>query len=401
MTPTTPVERSRDAQPFVARPRALLAWFGGGLIGWALLIVGFVHDPAQTFNSYLSAYACALSLAIGMQIFVMSVNAMDATWPVAIRRVAEAATGTFPLLALLFIPLFFGLRFLYPWMRPESITDLHVRSLLLHKRAYFNWPFFIGRAIVYFLLFVGFDSLLRRWSFGMDRPGAPDRKGPAKVLSCVALPAVGLAATFAAFDWLMALSPDWYSTMYGLYYLSGGFIGSMALLVVLVVFVQRRGFLAEVGTSHFYGLGRTLFAFLIFWAYIAFFQFLLIWIGNKPLEARWYVERIHDGHRWVSQFLIWGHFAIPFLLLLSYWVKRRPGTLFVLSAWLLFAHYLDVHWLVAPALGRPGAFAWQDLAAIFAVGGFTVGFGLWRQSGHLIAPIHDPQFEPALRYESK
>src|SRR6185312_13757134 len=119
-------------------------------------------------------------------------------------------------------------------------------SLLLHKRAYFNWPFFVGRAIVYFLLFVVFDSLLRRWSFGMDRPGAPDRKGPSKVLSCVALPAVGLCATFAAFDWLMALSPDWYSTMFGLYYLAGGFVAALAVISFLAVLARRAGYLPEI-----------------------------------------------------------------------------------------------------------------------------------------------------------
>lgn len=395
------VVRNQDSMPFRGGKRALAIGLGAGVIGTALLIVGFVTDPQATFFAYLAAWACALSLAIGMLIFTMSVHAMNATWPVAIRRLAEAATGTLPLLALGFIPIFFGLRDLYPWMRPETVMNLHTRELLLHKRPYLNLPFFCVRAVAFLLIFVVVDALLRHWSLVMDRPGAPDRKGRAKVLSCLGLPLVGLAATFGAFDWLMALSPDWYSTMFGLYYLSGGFIGAMALMVVLMVAAQRAGFLAEVGISHYYGLGRTLFAFLIFWAYIAFFQFLLIWIGNKPLEARWFVDRIHDGHRWVSEFLIFGHFGVPFFLLLSYWVKRLPKTLLVISVWLLFCHYVDVHWIVVPALGRKAAFLWQDLASVLAVGGFSVAFGILRQRGRLLAPAYDPQFEPALRYESK
>jgi hypothetical protein len=371
----------------------------GGLAVAALgavgLAIGFAVDPSQAFASYLTAWSYVWSTLLGMLILLMACHAMNATWPTAVRRLGEAALAALPLVAVAFLPLLFGLGRLYPWMHPERIADAPTRALVEHKRAWLNLPFFYARTLANLVIWTAVAVLLRALSLRLDEPGRPAARGALKIASCALLPLVGITMTLASFDWLMALSPDWYSTMFGVYVFAGGFLAALALLTVLVAAAQRAGFLARVHRPHWYALGRLLLSFVIFWAYIAFFQFFLMWIGNKPIEARWYLERSRGGHRIASGFLLFGHFALPFLYLLPYGVKQRARPLVVISVWLLFAHYVDVHWLVAhPA-------SWQDLCALAFVVGAATAFGTWRQRGHRLAPLHDPAYAEALEYASE
>jgi hypothetical protein len=328
---------------------------------------------------------------------------MAATWPVALQRLAEATTAIMPLLALFVLPVLLGLSRLYPWMHPNAIQDAHVAELLRHKLPLMNRPFVIVRAVFYILVWVVVCVGLRGFSMEMDRAGAPDRTLRLRAFSAVLLPALGITGSWAAFDWLMSLSPDWYSTMYGLYVLAGGFLGSLALMVVLVAGLQRAGYLAGVQRAHYYALGRLLLSFVVFWGYVAYFQFFLIWIADKPIESRWYLERLRGGYAGVSGFLVVAHFAIPFLALLPYAVKQSARVLRMIAVWLLVAHYVDVHWLIAPArgAGAHGVFHWLDLAAFLFVVGFSVAFAVWRQRGHALAAAWAPAYERALEYHSR
>jgi hypothetical protein len=384
--------------------RRLLVWsLAACAVGAVLSIVGFAVNARQTFAAYLIAYFFVVTIELGLLAFVMGAHAMSATWPAAIRRLPEAALGAMPLVAVLYIPLLFAPKWLYPWAHPESVTDRATRTLLEHKLVWLNTPFVESRAVVYVAVWVLVAFLLRRESFAMDRAkdgeAAPDRRDRLRALSCALLPLVGITGTFAGFDWVMSLSPDFYSTMYGLYVLSGGFLGALGFLAVLVFAVERAGLLTGIQRSHWYALGRLLFAFLIFWAYIGFFQYLLIWIGNKPVEARFYIERIKPGDRWTSWFLVFGHFAAPWLVLLSYAVKRHRASVAALGAWLLVCHYIDVHWLVGADRGAP-PWQWQDAGALLFIGGATVACAVWRQRGRLLAATHDPDWAAALAYES-
>jgi hypothetical protein len=264
-----------------------------------------------------------------------------------------------------------------------------------------NLPFFCVRSVVYLSFWTLACEALGAVSRRLDRAGDERAKRRLKTLSSALLPPLGLTLTFAAFDWVMALSPDWYSTMFGVYFFAGGFVAAIATVVVLLAAARRAGHLLSVGRAHNYALGRLLLAFVVFWAYVAYFQYFLIWIANRPLEARWYVDRLSHGYGRVGLYLLFGHFIVPFLLLLSYGVKQRLATLVPISVSLIFAHYIDIHWLIAPARGRPQPFSWQDLAALLAVGGLSVAFGVWRLRGHLLAPVHDPSYERSLHYESQ
>jgi hypothetical protein len=391
----------RDAEPFRGGGRAIVVALLVAAVGAAGFVAALFVDARQALAGYLIAYFFVVTVLVGLLAFVMGAHVMNAAWPTTVRRLCELAAGAMPLVVVLYVPLFWSASRLYPWAHPERIADAHIRGLVEHKRALMNAPFFYGRAVAYLVLFTVVAELLRRWSLAMDRLEPPDLKPRLRAFSALLLPLVGLAGTFAAFDWTMSLSPDFYSTMYGLYVLSGGFVASVGLLAIMTACAQRAGWLLHVERSHWYALGRLLFAFLIFWAYTGFFQYMLIWIANKPVEARFFVERIKPGDRWTSWFLVYGHFLAPWLILLSYAVKRHRFSVTAMGAWILACHYIDVHWLVGADRGGTHPWRWEDAPALLFIGGATVAFALWRQRGQLLTAYYDPDFVEGAHYESR
>jgi hypothetical protein len=394
-------EGHRDAQPFRGGGRAIVVALVVALVGAAGFVAALLVDGRQALTGYLISYFFAVTVFVGLLAFVMGAHAMSAAWPTTIRRICEAALGSAPLLVVLYLPLFWSASRLYPWAHPERVADHHRRMLVEHKLPVMNAPFFYVRAVFYLVLFAVVAELLRRWSLAMDRPSPPDHKPRLRAFSALLLPPVGMAGTFAAFDWIMSLSPDFYSTMYGLYALSGGFVATVGLIAILCACAQRAGWLLHVKRSHWYALGRLLFAFLIFWAYTGFFQYMLIWIGNKPIEARYFVERIRPDDRWTSWFLVYGHFLVPWVILLSYYVKRHRWSVTAMGAWILACHYVDVHWLVGADRGGRPAWRWEDAPPLLLIGGLLVAFALWRQRGQLLSAFYDPDFVEGTQYESR
>ncbi|WP_437283838.1 hypothetical protein [Sorangium sp. So ce406] len=389
--------------PIFRGGRALVARsLGLALLGAVLLVVGAFVDRERVFYAYLAAYAYAVTTAVGALIFLMICHAMGATWPVAVRRLAEAILSALPPLAALFLPLLLGMDALYgDWLHPESIHDEHVRAIVLHKTPYLNLPFFLVRTGIYFAIWLALGALLRRGSLRGDASPALAGGGRLRALSVGGLPLVALALSFASFDWLMSLAPTWVSTMFPVYVFAGGFVAAIALLTGLTFTSERAGLLPGLSSSHYYALGRLLLAFTIFWAYAAFFQFMLIWIADKPEEAEFYLRRYHGPWGTATLVLVLARFVIPFLILLNYGIKRRPAWLSAVAAWVLVAHYLDMHWLVVPeASGVRAPYHWLDLAALLAVVGPCVAFAALRQRGKPLVPVNDPALPAALRYES-
>jgi len=377
----------------------------GGMIAFAFgaiaLLAGGAANERDAFYAYLSAYAWLVSLVIGALIFLMIVHAMDAKWPVAIRRVLEGVTGVLPLVVVGFVPIAFGVSAIYPWTSPSTIADHEVQRLVEHKLPYLNAPSFFVRALVYFGVWIGIAYFLRRWSLRGDVAPAATDKPRFRALSALGLPPVALAFTFASFDWLMSLTPTWYSTMYGVYWFAGGFVGAISLIVLATYGLQRSGMLSRVGRPHYYALGRLMLAFTIFWAYIAFFQFFLIWITNKPHEASFYAPRMTGAFAPMSILLAVGRFVVPFFALLPYKVKQQPSTLAPIAAWMLAMHWVDMEWLVMPSVRAEGPVVhWLDVAALVCVGGAALAFGTFRLRGRSIVPKNDPSLEAAFKYGS-
>ncbi len=364
----------------------------GGL-GAVATGVGFALDPGQAAFSYLTAWAFALSIAIGALVFLMMGHAIDARWTIVFQRFTEAIARSLPALAALFVPIALASRWLYPWISPPATLDPEAVRKLAHSAPYLNLAFWAIRAAVFLALWIALAELLTRW--GTRREPALAR---ARALSAVGLPAVGLTVTFAAFDWLMSLTPLWYSTIFGLLFWSGGFVAALALIAVIARGARRVPRIAAIiGGSHTGALGRLMFAFLIFWAYMEFAQGLIIWIANKPDEVPWYVARGAGAWGGVFALLIIAHFALPFFALLSKPLKRRPTLLAIAGGWLVVMHYVDIYWMVMPVLHRSLALHWLDLAAPCAVLGLATATAAAR-SRSVLADDH-PRFAAAADYE--
>lgn len=380
--------------------------FTVALLGVALLAVGLALEPERALHAYLAAFAYALSIALGALCLVMIAHASGAKWFVVVRRLSEAVAGTLPLFALLLVPILVGSARLYPWVPPLDDLPEKVREAVHAKDQWLNIPLFVVRALVYVAVWSGFALALVRWSFRQDRGDAPSRERPV-LLSGLGLLAVAFTLTFAAIDWLMSLHPEWTSSVFGVYWFAGGMVGALALLAVLAHGLDRRGLLAGwLAASHYHALGRLLLTFVVFWAYVAYSQGLLVWIANLPREVGWYLARWEHGWSWVLWTLVVGNFALPFLALLSRPLKRSGRAMAALGTWLLAMHYVDVFWLVLPALtqdgrhGRIVAWLWLDLAALAVVGGSAVAFAARRLAGRPAVPSRDPRLAAAVEYES-
>jgi hypothetical protein len=216
------------------------------------------------------------------------------------------------------------------------------------------------------------------------------------------LPIVALTLTWASFDWTMSLEPDWYSTIYGLYVFAGGFVGAIALTCVMLHLSRaRREVAARVTPDHAQAIGRVLFAMIIFWAYMAFSQLLIYWIGDVPEEVRYYGARTTGSWTAITALLIFGHFFAPFLLLLNRRMKRSPEFLRSVGNWMLAMHFVDVYWLVMPSYDRSGVRPhWLDLAAILFVGGLSCAWIAHRYFGAAPIPRHVPELAEGLHYEA-
>jgi len=366
--------------------------FGVGGAALLLCLVGAVLSRQDFFRAYLIAYLFWSGIALGCLALLMLYHLVSGRWGFVIQRPMEAAARTLPFLALLFLPLLFGLGDLYPWARPEAVA---ADPLLQHKAPYLNFPFFAGRTALYFAIWIGLALALCGWSAAQDRTADPRLTRSIKRLSGPGLGIYGLTVTFAAVDWVMSLEPTWFSTMYGVMFLVGNGVLALGAMIPAGVLLAGRPPLAAVVTrDRLHDLGNLLLAHVMFWAYIAFSQYLIIWSGNLPEETPWYLHRTTGGWKALALLLIVFHFAVPFLLLLGRTVKRRGGLLLGVSVGLLVMRVADLFWLVTPAF-RPQGFTlhWLDVAAPVALGGLWVGAFCVNLKRRALLPLHDPRFE--------
>jgi hypothetical protein len=316
-------------------------------------------------------------------------------WGGIIRRLCEAGAATLPLMAVLFLPVLAGMSVLYVWTRPEAAQDANLRL----KTAYLNVPFFVGRTVFYFAVWMLYVRLLTRWSSEQDRTGDPSLTARMRALSAPGLVAFTFTATFAFVDWIMSLEPHWFSTVYGAMFLIGQVLEAFALVIALVVILSKMPpFRERVTPQHLHDLGNLMLAFTVLWAYLSFSQYLIIWAGNLPDEIPWYLRRLSQGWSAIAVFLIVFHFCVPFLLLLQREVKRRASLLLTVSVFMLLVRLVDVYWVVDPSFyGQRIQVQWTDFVTPVAIGGLWLAAFFWQLRKSPLVPVHDPYAEGAPR----
>ena len=366
-----------------------------GLIAAVLCAGGALIFPPVFFRAYLSAYIFWIGIPVGALALLMLHHLVGGRWGFMIQRVLEAAIQTLPLMALLFIPLLFGLADLYPWAQTEVVA---ADPLLQQKAAYLNIPFFIARAVAYFAVWIVLGRLLVTWSLQQDRTADGALTLRLQRLSGPGLVLYGLTVTFAAIDWMMSLEPKWYSTIFGMIFMVSFGLAALALAILATRFLESQKPLAQViSPDRWHDLGNLLLALVMFWAYLQFSQFLLIWSENLTEEIPWYLHRIGGGWEWVALALILFLFALPFILLLSRTTKRSARMLSQVAAAILFMHWLDILWIVAPSF-YPALFHlhWLDIVAPVGIGGLWLAAFIGYLKARSLLPLHDPRFAEVL-----
>jgi len=353
-----------------------------GIVG---CIAGAFINSRQFFISYLFGYLFWLGLALGCLGVAMVHHLTGGRWGFVIRRFLESGFRTLPLMMLLFVPLVFGMRVLYPWTtNPPAGQKAH----------YLNIPGFIARTLVFFVVWLVLAGLLRKWSLRQDSTPDPEPTRRMRTISGPGIVIYPLTATFAYIDWVMSLEPDWYSTIFLVIIIIGQILSAFAFaIVVLASFRAHTPFANVLQPFHFHHLGNLLLTFVMFWTYIAFSQLLIIWSGNLPHEISWYLHRSTGSWIWIVAALALFHFFLPFFLLLFRTVKRNADLLAWIAGAVLVMHLINVFWLIVPSFYPRGIhISWLDFAAPLGIGGLWVALFLFRLKQSPLLPQNDPRF---------
>src|SRR6202166_1255596 len=364
----------------------------GGVFAVISVVLAFVR-PDEFYRAYLLGFMCWLGVALGSMAILMIRHLTGGGWGTIIRRILGAAMGPLPLLALLFVPITFGIRRLYIWAQPlANIQDKHLREHLEQiTQTYLTVNGFIIRAIFYFAVWNVLSFLLSKWSKETDRPNAPDNSGRFKAVSGPGLILYGFTISFAAIDWVMSLDPSGISTIFGLVILIGEGLSAMCFAVVVERILFNYKTMSEM-LSHdcVHDHGKWMLTFVMVWAYFNYSQWLIIWAGNLPSEITYYMRRLKGGWGYVGLFIVIFHFAIPFGTLLSRPFKRNIRKLVWCAVWLMLMRYLDLFWIIEPNFSTTFQVTVADIVVPIAIGGFWLAY-FFRNLGSLpLLPLYDP-----------
>jgi hypothetical protein len=362
--------------------------------GIVLSLVAYLTDPARASFSYLTAFVFLICIGLGSLFLVTLEYSAGAVWSVPFRRISEFYASSIPYFVLLVIPLFFSMHNLFTWMDPAVVAK---DSVLQVRMKYLNVPFFVIRDVAIFLIWWLFYVLLTRNSRKQDASADQNLTTKNIKLSLAFLPVFAFSISIISFDWIMSMSPKWFSTIFGVYLFAGSTWVALAVLTLSAVLLTENGYLSpKVKRDHYYSLGTLLFAFTVFWAYIAFAQYMLQWYGNLPEEITYFIHRWTGGWKYFSMALVMVHFIVPFLILLPRSSKTNPKVLIFVSVWIIVAQYIDSYWLVMPEMVNNGftySFSWMDLAFPVAVAGLVIVLFNSMVKKHNLLPVGDPKLQ--------
>ncbi len=372
-------------------------------IGWGLLIagavagaIGFYIDSTRASFSYLVAFMLLMSVGIGSLFLVALEYIAGADWSTPIRRIPEHLATIIPFLLILSIPLILNVNNLFHWTHPGD------DKLLLHKAPYLNVTFFIIRVFVCLALWGLFYFLITKNSLKQDSTKDQLLTKKNIKLSAIFIPLFAITITISAIDWMMSLEPHWFSTIFGVYYFSGTVVVALAAVTIIVVNLKEKGYLSSRLTNdHLFSLGALMFAFINFWAYIAFSQYMLIWYADLPEETFWFLHRWEGIWVYVSLLMIVMNFLVPYITLLSQPAKMDPKKLKFVAVWLLVAKFVDYYWLIVPNMKADAhgfVFSWMDIVYPVAFAGLIMVVFNARVKKTNLIPVGDPKLERGLNF---
>jgi hypothetical protein len=368
-----------------------------GLVGVAACIAGWVLDPAQFYRSYLVGYYFWFGMSLGSLALLMVQHASGGAWGMVIRRILEASSRTLPYMVVLFIPILIGMPSLYSWDVPAKVAS---DAILQKKQLYLNAPFWITRVVIYFAVWNTLMYLQNKWSKQEDTEGGFKYAIKMEKLGAPGIVIYVFTLTLAVTDWLMSLTPHWFSTIYGFLCVCGQGLSVFAFSIAVLALLAGVPPMSHVVTKrHLHDLGKLMLAFVMLWAYMSFSQLLIIWAGNLPEEISWYTARLNNGWQYVALALLLFHFVVPFLLLLSQPLKRNPRTIMALALFIIAIRMVDVFWLVEPNFNTAGFHvSWQDFAALIGVGGVFVALFLMELAKRPLMPLGAPDLQKTLAH---
>lgn len=413
------------------------AQFGLLAVGIVLIAVAWATGGENFYFSYLVGYMGVLGICLGALFFVMVQHIVRAGWSVVLRRVAENIAGVLPFLLLLFVPILIGFDTIFHhWAHANVDAVTHqplapdhpaYDGVLAGKAGWLSKPFFLVRVVIYFATWIGLAWLFRSSSIRQDENGDPAINLRLSRIAAPGLLLFALSLTFAAFDWIMSLDPHWFSTIFGITYFSGGYMAFLAFVILLLRWLGTKGYLrGAVTTEHYHDLGKLMFAFMVFWTYTNFSQYMLIWYANLPEETAWFQKRAGSGWGAIGTLLILGHFFIPFVFLMSRHVKRHPVALAVGAIFLLVIHCIDMQFLILPEAAHgaaatgavlppeEGAIArlthgfgeylhhvgWADFGCFVALLAIVAGLALFNIRRTNLLPLRDPRLAESLHFQN-
>ncbi|MDB4972984.1 MAG: hypothetical protein JWN48_1325 [Myxococcaceae bacterium] len=435
------------------------SWANAWKLAAAVAVVGIAGTAFAAFTdherfafSYLYAFIAFLTIPVGGVFFSLLQFLTSSGWSVTIRRTTEFLYWPLWIFVILFVPVALNMDQLYPWtadpheashfehgaehgvqspapggshggehsgnepsephyVDPDSIPaegvvpaaeHAHHAHVMEAKKPYLNLPFFYGRAAFYFLVWIIISMKLFTNSTKQDVTGDPELTKSSARVAPVFIALFALTTTFAAFDWLMSLEPSWISTIFGVNFFAQSIVSMFAVTILIALSLRAKGhYKGAVTVEHFHDLGKLQFGFLIFWAYVNFSQFMLIWYASLPEETTYYHKRWSEGGpgwKAVSLALIFGHFIIPFFVLISRNAKRALTPLGLGAAIILLFHFVMVYWLVMPYYGNGLNPSLSDLACLMAVGGIYFTAVLYRMTKHPLVPVRDPRLDRSLHF---
>jgi hypothetical protein len=401
---------TRPLLPLINRSRRGAYALAG--LGVAALILGLVAlivmgQGARTFfQAYLFGYIFWLNFSLGCFGLTLLHHVVRGSWGLPILRVLEAGARTLPLMAGLFVVVVLGMLFgdLYPWNNSRALQDGVMRHAVEAKASYLNPLWFIIRAVIYFGIWIGLSSFLNRSSLEQDRTGDASLAQERTNWSAPGMVVFFVSITFAVTDWVMSLDPRWYSTIFGVLFVTGQALTALAFSTLLMTrLVNYRPFSEIVTPQLTRDLGNLLLTLTMVWAYISLSQFLIMWAGNLPEEIAYYTTRNSGGWLPVGTVLILFQFFAPFLMLLSGRTKRTPGYLAGVATLILAMRVLDIAWIVIPFYQQAeqpvnANLAWMSVAALLGLGGIWLGAFTHQLRRHPLLPRHDPRLQEVLEH---